>query len=228
MKKFENVNVNHIAIDRPSDKSMKFLHKHYGLKNPILQMNKFVIFDEFFESRPSDERRLTNNRRFNNSGLRTQSTNSNKSLPPPTYLTPLDFYPKINHEKEAIKPIVVKTVEAYKVSETLIQPQVLQKPNSATKLQPIIREAPKVVIEQHVQNNYDPFPSLSQKPLNNFDKELYELKTKIAQNKNIPLPPSTLNKFIPFPTLNNYQTENLHRYGNMNGYTEKYRKTRLW
>jgi hypothetical protein len=226
------MSVKHVAIDSPSDKSIKFLYKHYGLKNPIAQMNKFVIFDEFFNGRPIDERRLLNNRRRNNSGLRTQSTNSNASLPPPTHLIPLDYYPKINQDKDHIRPVLVKTVEALRVPDTLSQPQLQQKPNSATKLQTITKDAPRVVLEQQTQNNfnnYDPFPSLSQKPKkNNFDEELYELKAKIAQNKNIPLPPSTINKYAPFPSLNNYHMKGVHRYGDLNGFTEKYRKTRLW
>lgn len=37
-----------MAIDRPSDKFLGFLNKHYGLNNPIKQMNNFVVFDGFF------------------------------------------------------------------------------------------------------------------------------------------------------------------------------------
>lgn len=37
-----------LAIDRPSDKFLGFLNKHYGLVNPVKQMNNFVVFDEFF------------------------------------------------------------------------------------------------------------------------------------------------------------------------------------
>lgn len=37
-----------IAIDRPSDKFLGFLNKHYGLNAPVKQMNNFVVFDGFF------------------------------------------------------------------------------------------------------------------------------------------------------------------------------------
>lgn len=35
----ENARPEHIAIDRPSEKSIRFLKKHYNLKNPIPQVN---------------------------------------------------------------------------------------------------------------------------------------------------------------------------------------------
>ncbi|CAH0546557.1 unnamed protein product [Brassicogethes aeneus] len=37
-----------IAIDRPSDKFLGFLRKHYHLNSPIKQMNNYVVFDGFF------------------------------------------------------------------------------------------------------------------------------------------------------------------------------------
>lgn len=37
-----------MAIDRPSDKFLGFLNKHYKLANPVRQMNNYVVFDEFF------------------------------------------------------------------------------------------------------------------------------------------------------------------------------------
>lgn len=37
-----------MAIDRPSDKFLGFLNKHYGLANPVKQMNNYVVFDGFF------------------------------------------------------------------------------------------------------------------------------------------------------------------------------------
>lgn len=38
-----------LAIDRPSQKFLKFLQKHYGLSRYISQSNNFVIFDQYFE-----------------------------------------------------------------------------------------------------------------------------------------------------------------------------------
>lgn len=37
-----------LAIDRPSDKFLGFLNKHYCLNNGIKQMNNYVVFDGFF------------------------------------------------------------------------------------------------------------------------------------------------------------------------------------
>ncbi|XP_018571525.1 alpha-tubulin N-acetyltransferase isoform X2 [Anoplophora glabripennis] len=37
-----------MAIDRPSDKLLGFLNKHYLLNSPVKQMNNYVVFDGFF------------------------------------------------------------------------------------------------------------------------------------------------------------------------------------
>ena len=47
----ENTNPRHIAVDSPSEKSIRFLKKHYGLNSPIPQTNSYVIFPGFFENR---------------------------------------------------------------------------------------------------------------------------------------------------------------------------------
>ena len=44
----ENLTPIKIAIDRPSDKFLAFLFKHYNLKYMIPQNNKFVVFKGFF------------------------------------------------------------------------------------------------------------------------------------------------------------------------------------
>lgn len=43
--------VEHYAIDRPSDKLLNFLRRHYNLNKIIPQVNNFVIFDGFFKNR---------------------------------------------------------------------------------------------------------------------------------------------------------------------------------
>ena len=48
----ERVNVQHLAIDRPSPKFLSFLQKHYNLKAAVPQVNNFVVFDGFFRDRP--------------------------------------------------------------------------------------------------------------------------------------------------------------------------------
>ncbi|XP_012254167.1 alpha-tubulin N-acetyltransferase [Athalia rosae] len=45
-----------IAIDRPSDKFLAFLKKHYGLTRIIPQNNKFVVFQGFFDNEIQDAR----------------------------------------------------------------------------------------------------------------------------------------------------------------------------
>lgn len=40
-----------MAIDRPSEKLLGFLNKHYSLKDPVKQMNNYVVFDDFFPKR---------------------------------------------------------------------------------------------------------------------------------------------------------------------------------
>lgn len=37
-----------LAVDRPSEKLVAFLRKHYGLMTPIPQTNNFVIYSGFF------------------------------------------------------------------------------------------------------------------------------------------------------------------------------------
>ena len=51
MLQTEEVSPVHLAIDKPSEKSVKFLKKHYLLKNPISQVNSFVVFEGFFNNR---------------------------------------------------------------------------------------------------------------------------------------------------------------------------------
>ncbi|KAJ8973082.1 hypothetical protein NQ317_009172 [Molorchus minor] len=48
MLKKEEIEPVKMAIDRPSDKLLGFLNKHYSLNSPVKQMNNFVVFDDFF------------------------------------------------------------------------------------------------------------------------------------------------------------------------------------
>ncbi|XP_015517513.1 alpha-tubulin N-acetyltransferase 1 isoform X1 [Neodiprion lecontei] len=45
-----------LAIDRPSEKLLAFLRKHYGLTRIIPQNNKFVVFHGFFDDEVQDTR----------------------------------------------------------------------------------------------------------------------------------------------------------------------------
>ncbi|XP_070275110.1 alpha-tubulin N-acetyltransferase 1 isoform X2 [Myotis yumanensis] len=44
----ERVEPHQLAIDRPSQKLLKFLNKHYNLETTVPQVNNFVIFEGFF------------------------------------------------------------------------------------------------------------------------------------------------------------------------------------
>ncbi|XP_071881001.1 alpha-tubulin N-acetyltransferase 1 isoform X1 [Anas platyrhynchos] len=57
MLKSERMEPWRLAVDRPSEKLLAFLRKHYGLCHPIPQVNNFVIFEGFFSNRPAPQRR---------------------------------------------------------------------------------------------------------------------------------------------------------------------------
>lgn len=50
----ENFAPRKLAIDRPSDKLVGFLRKHYGLSKTIPQMNNFVVYEGFFDNAPTN------------------------------------------------------------------------------------------------------------------------------------------------------------------------------
>jgi alpha-tubulin N-acetyltransferase 1 len=52
MLQHEGVPPEHFAYDRPSPKLIGFMRKHYGLSEFVPQQNKFVIFQQFFQSAP--------------------------------------------------------------------------------------------------------------------------------------------------------------------------------
>jgi hypothetical protein len=51
MMREERSIVEHFAIDKPSDKLIFFLKKHFGLSKIMPQVNNFVVFDGFFVKR---------------------------------------------------------------------------------------------------------------------------------------------------------------------------------
>ncbi|KAL6261417.1 hypothetical protein P5V15_006511 [Pogonomyrmex californicus] len=78
----ENVRPVKLAIDRPSEKFLAFLHKYYGLSKIIPQNNKFVVFEGFFD----DERRYVRNNRYSlppkanlNENMPSNNDNSGKN-----------------------------------------------------------------------------------------------------------------------------------------------------
>ncbi|XP_058054887.1 alpha-tubulin N-acetyltransferase-like [Anopheles bellator] len=51
MLREEHIQPDELAIDRPSEKLLGFLQKHYGLSKKIPQMNNFVVYEGFFASK---------------------------------------------------------------------------------------------------------------------------------------------------------------------------------
>jgi len=45
-----NIAPSALAIDRPSSKMMAFLRRHFGLIGFVEQPNKFVIYDQYFDT----------------------------------------------------------------------------------------------------------------------------------------------------------------------------------
>ncbi|XP_056634865.1 alpha-tubulin N-acetyltransferase-like isoform X2 [Diorhabda sublineata] len=54
MLRKENIEPVQMAIDRPSEKLLSFFNKHYSLKEPVKQMNNYVVYDGFFPSKEPD------------------------------------------------------------------------------------------------------------------------------------------------------------------------------
>ncbi|CAB3364901.1 Hypothetical predicted protein [Cloeon dipterum] len=52
MLQAENINPEYLALDRPSEKLLGFLKKHYDLVHIIPQNNNFVVYDRFFSTNP--------------------------------------------------------------------------------------------------------------------------------------------------------------------------------
>lgn len=96
MVEMENVRVEHLAVDSPSEKSMRFLKKHFNLKNPINQVNNFVVFSGFFENRPGQLKR--NTRKIESLSAQPYKTNE---LPP---LEPR-FFNRIESVDSKFKPL---------------------------------------------------------------------------------------------------------------------------
>lgn len=50
----EGMTPSHLAVDKPSDKFLAFLAKHYKLRATIPQVNNYVVFDGFFTNRKGE------------------------------------------------------------------------------------------------------------------------------------------------------------------------------
>jgi alpha-tubulin N-acetyltransferase 1 len=49
----EAIRPDKLGYDRPSEKLLAFLAKHYGLKRYVPQNNNYVVYNAFFESSSS-------------------------------------------------------------------------------------------------------------------------------------------------------------------------------
>ncbi|CAH1116113.1 unnamed protein product [Phaedon cochleariae] len=60
----EQVDPGKMAIDRPSEKLIRFLNKHYGLNSPMKQMNNYVVYEGFFPKKQTQSfpQETSNNR----------------------------------------------------------------------------------------------------------------------------------------------------------------------
>ena len=61
MLQAEGVRPEKLGYDRPSEKLIGFLGKHYGLKKYIPQNNNFVVFDAYWGNAGSAYDRMKNN-----------------------------------------------------------------------------------------------------------------------------------------------------------------------
>ena len=53
-----NIRASSIPIDRPSDKLLKFLVKHYNLRTIIPQANNFILYEQFFTGKIFFQRKI--------------------------------------------------------------------------------------------------------------------------------------------------------------------------
>ncbi|KAG5885152.1 hypothetical protein JTB14_037601 [Gonioctena quinquepunctata] len=64
-----------LAIDRPSDKFLGFLNKHYSLNSPVKQMNNYVVFDGFFPKPLEKSNNVESNKSFSGTPEKKNSAN---------------------------------------------------------------------------------------------------------------------------------------------------------
>ena len=74
------------GYDRPSDKFLNFLKKHYGLKEYVPQNNNFVIFDDYFIYTKNSNKKNNDNPIFDN-----KSKNKNSSIYDDQYYNKSDY-----------------------------------------------------------------------------------------------------------------------------------------
>ncbi|KAK9891422.1 hypothetical protein WA026_014659 [Henosepilachna vigintioctopunctata] len=74
----ENVKPSSLAIDRPSEKFLNFLNKHYNLHSPVRQMNNYVVFDGFFPDGKKEEQ-IENSPINRTNGLQSAYANNSPS-----------------------------------------------------------------------------------------------------------------------------------------------------
>lgn len=78
----EHVAPHQLAIDKPSQKFLAFLYRHYGLEKILPQTNNFVLFDGFFSDSEDNEESYISKQSGKN-GLDHQSIESTKKTSAP-------------------------------------------------------------------------------------------------------------------------------------------------
>uniref|UniRef100_A0A182PIF1 Alpha-tubulin N-acetyltransferase n=1 Tax=Anopheles epiroticus TaxID=199890 RepID=A0A182PIF1_9DIPT len=81
MLREENIQPEELAIDRPSEKLLGFLQKHYGLSKKIPQMNNFVVYEGFFTSKAQNSSDIDGRR------MHITASSPNTNLFGPTFTT---------------------------------------------------------------------------------------------------------------------------------------------
>ncbi|XP_008190546.1 alpha-tubulin N-acetyltransferase isoform X5 [Tribolium castaneum] len=90
MLQTESIEPVKMAIDRPSEKFLGFLNKHYSLNNPVKQMNNYVVFDGFFPGAQDKNGTVESHSSHSNTPVgKKQSANG---LQTSTYASPLGRY----------------------------------------------------------------------------------------------------------------------------------------
>lgn len=75
MLEWEGVEASQLGYDRPSDKLISFLRKHYNLREYIPQNNNFIVYNDYYLQKNNKGRQKGNIYEDNNGTF----TNSNKS-----------------------------------------------------------------------------------------------------------------------------------------------------
>ncbi|EFA00356.2 alpha-tubulin N-acetyltransferase isoform X4 [Tribolium castaneum] len=134
MLQTESIEPVKMAIDRPSEKFLGFLNKHYSLNNPVKQMNNYVVFDGFFPGAQDKNGTVESHSSHSNTPVgKKQSANG---LQTSTYASPLGRYGAPRPPCSMGQIIHNQTSTIAKTPEPTGETQVMdEKVNSSPKLE---------------------------------------------------------------------------------------------